>query len=172
LPLHSPSSANPKFKRIIFINLLNFKIMLQAKFVKTYPSKSGKIKAVYTVTGSPAELDKYKTYQGSYLRFAEDGTTPLIFGDTTLNQDALQKITYTEGIGYFVDFNDVLTAAGATETAQRKGNALIAAEVAKQQVQRLMGTGISTAAASAFDAETPQEPASNAKANLKNPVGS
>ena len=146
--------------------------MLQAKFIKTYPSKSGKIKAVYAVTGSPAELDAYKKHQGSYIRFADDGTTPLIFGDTTLNQDALQKISYTEGIGYYVDFNDVLTAAGAAETAQRKGNALLADKVADLQARRLMGSGISSATASAFDAETPQEPASKPKANLKNPVGS
>lgn len=147
--------------------------MLQAKFLNSYRSKaSGKIRARYTVTGSPAELDAYKKHQGTNFRTAEDGTTPLIFAVCPLDQGRLYNITYTESIGYFVDFNEITAAAGSIETAEQKGSARLADKVAELQARQLMGSGISTAAASAFDAETPQEPAPKPKANLKNPVGS
>lgn len=147
--------------------------MLQAKFLNSYRSKAtGKIRARYTVTGSPAELDAYKKHQGTNFRTAEDGTTPLIFAVCPLDQGRLYNITYTEGIGYFVDFNEITAAAGSIETAEQKGSARLADKVAELQARQLMGSGISTAAASAFDAETPQESAPKPKANLKNPVGS
>jgi hypothetical protein len=147
--------------------------MLQAKFLNSYRSKAtGKIRARYTVTGSPAELDKYKTYQGANHRFADDGTTSLIFAVCPLDQGRLYNITFTDGIGYFVDFNEITAAAGSIETAESKGSARLADKVAELQARQLMGSGISSAAASAFDAETPQESAPKAKANLKNPVGS
>lgn len=147
--------------------------MLQAKFLNSYRSKAtGKIRARYTVTGSPAELDAYKKHQGTYFRTAEDGTTPLIHAVCPLDQGRLYNITYTEGIGYFVDFNEITAAAGSIETAEQKGSARLADKVAELQARQLMGSGISSAAASAFDAETPQESAPKTKANLKNPVGS
>jgi hypothetical protein len=147
--------------------------MLQAKFLRSYPSKSGNIKAVYTLSGSPAELDAYKKHQGSYIRFAADGTTPLIFGDCPLNQGRLYQVSYVENIGYFVDFNEITAAAGSIETADRKGNALLAAEVAKQQAQQLMGNSLSSAASAAFDEPAEQaqkQPA--AKPSLNNPIKS
>lgn len=147
--------------------------MLQAKFLNSYPSKAaGRAKARYTVTGSPAELAAYKEAQGTYFRTAEDGTTPVIFGDVAPDTDKLYNISHTEGYGYFVDFNEITTAAGSIETVERRGSARLADKVAELQARKLMGSGISSAAASAFDAETPQEPASKPKANLKNPVGS
>ena len=147
--------------------------MLQAKFLNSYRSKAtGKIRARFTVTGSPAELAAYKEAQGTYFRTAEDGTTPLIHAVCPLDQGRLYNITYTEGIGYFVDFNEITAAAGSIETAEQKGSARLADKVAELQARKLMGSGISSAAASAFDAETPQESAPKPKANLKNPVGS
>ena len=146
--------------------------MLQAKFLKTYRSKkSGNLAGVFTVTGSPAELDAYKKHQGANFRTAEDGKTPLIFGSPG-DKGQVYTITYTEGIGYYVDFSDITTAAGYTETVAKKGSALLADKVAELQARQLMGSGISATTASAFDAETPQEPAPKPKANLKNPVGS
>jgi hypothetical protein len=147
--------------------------MLQAKFLKTYRSKkTGKLGGVFTVTGSPAELDAYKKHQGTNFRTAEDGTTPLIFAVCPLDQGRLYNITYTEGIGYFVDFNEITAAAGSIETAEQKGSARLADKVAELQARQLMGSGISATTASAFDAETPEESAPKPKANLKNPVGS
>ena len=146
--------------------------MLQAKFLNSYRSKAtGKIRARYTVTGSPAELDAYKKHQGTNFRTAEDGTTPLIYGSPG-DEGQVYNISYAEGYGYFVDFKNITVAAGYSETVAKKGNALLADKVAELQARKLMGSGISTAAASAFDAETPQEPAPKTKANLKNPVGS
>ena len=147
--------------------------MLQAKFLNSYPSKkAGKIRARFTVTGSPAELAAYKEAQGAYFRTAEDGTTPLIYGAVPLDTGRLYNISHTEEYGYFIDFNEITTAAGSIETAEQKGSARLADKVAELQARQLMGSGISSAAASAFDAETPEEPASKPKANLKNPVGS
>lgn len=147
--------------------------MLQAKFLNSYRSKAtGKIRARFTVTGSPAELESYKKAQGTYLRFADDGTTPLIHAVCPLDQGRLYNISYAENIGYFVDFNEITAAAGSIETAEQKGSARLADKVAELQARQLMGSGISSAAASAFDAETPQESAPKPKANLKNPVGS
>jgi hypothetical protein len=147
--------------------------MLQAKFLNSYRSKASKeIRARYTVTGSPAELDAYKKHQGANLRFSDDGTTPLIFAVCPLDQGRLYNISFVKDIGYFVDFNEITAAAGSIETAEKKGSARLADKVAELQARQLMGSGISSAAASAFDAETPQESAPKAKANLKNPVGS
>ena len=146
--------------------------MLQAKFLNSYRSKAtGKIRARYTVTGSPAELDAYKKHQGTNFRTAEDGTTPLIYGSPG-DEGQVYNISYAEGYGYFVDFKNITVAAGYSETVAKKGNALLADKVAELQARKLMGSGISSAAASAFDAETPQESAPKPKANLKNPVGS
>ena len=146
--------------------------MLQAKFLTTYRSKkTGKLVGMFTVSGSPAELDAYKKHQGANFRTAEDGKTPLIFGSPG-DKGQVYTITYTEGIGYYVDFSDITTAAGYTETVAKKGSALLADKVAELQARQLMGSGISATTASAFDAETPQEPAPKPKANLKNPVGS
>jgi len=147
--------------------------MLQAKFIKSYRSKATKkIRAIYALSGAPAELDKYKTYQGANHRFADDGTTHVIFGASPLDNNRLYNVTFTEGIGYFVDFNEITAAAGSIETAESKGSARLADKVAELQARQLMGSGISSAAASAFDAETPEESAPKAKVNLKNPVGS
>ena len=147
--------------------------MLQAKFLNSYRSKaSGKIRARFTVTGSPAELDAYKKHQGANLRFSDDGTTPLINGVCPLDKSRLYNISFVKDIGYFVDFNEITAAAGSIETAESKGSAKLADKVAELQARQLMGSGISSATASAFDAESPQEPASKPKANLKNPVGS
>ena len=146
--------------------------MLQAKFLTTYRSKkSGKLVGMFTVSGSPAELAAYKEAQGAYFRTDEDGTTPLIYGSPG-DEGQVYNISYADGYGYFVDFKNITVAAGYSETVAKKGNALLADKVAELQARQLMGSGISTAAASAFDAETPQEPASKPKANLKNPVGS
>ena len=146
--------------------------MLQAKFLSTYRSKkSGKLGGVFTVTGSPAELDAYKKHQGTNFRTAEDGTTPLIFGSPG-DEGQVYPISFTPEYGYYVDFSNITTAAGYTETVAKKGSALLADKVAELQARKLMGSGISSATAAAFDAETPEEPASKPKANLKNPVGS
>lgn len=146
--------------------------MLQAKFLTTYRSKkSGNLVGMFAVTGSPAELDAYKKHQGTNIRFADDGTTPLIFGSPG-DQGQVYNITFAKDYGYFVDFSNITVAAGYTETVAKKGSALLADKVAELQARQLMGSGISSAAASAFDAETPQEPAPKPKANLKNPVGS
>lgn len=146
--------------------------MLQAKFLSTYRSKkSGKLGGVFTVTGSPAELDAYKKHQGTNFRTAEDGTTPLIFGSPG-DEGQVYPISFTPEYGYYVDFSNITTAAGYTETVAKKGSALLADKVAELQARKLMGSGISSATAAAFDAETPEESASKPKANLKNPVGS
>ena len=126
--------------------------MLTAKFRNAYSPKSGGIKrAWYVVSGSSAELEAYKTAQGSYLAFYEDGVTPLINSDCPLDEEATYKIKFRYE-RYYVDFSMITAAAGAIENAEKRGNALLAGEVAKQAASRLMGTTVTPSAASALQA--------------------
>ena len=126
--------------------------MLTAKFRNAYSPKAGGIKrAWYVVSGSSAELEAYKTAQGSYLAFDADGVTPLINSDCPLDEEATYKIKFRYE-RYYVDFSNVTAAAGAIENAEKRGNALLAGEVAKQAASRLMGTTVTPSAASALQA--------------------
>ena len=126
--------------------------MLTAKFRNAYSPKSGGIKrAWYVVSGSSAELEAYKAAQGSYLAFDEDGVTPLINSDCPLDEEATYKIKFRYE-RYYVEFSNVTAAAGAIENAEKRGNALLAGEVAKQAASRLMGTTVTPSASSALQA--------------------
>jgi hypothetical protein len=127
--------------------------MLTAKFRNAYSPKAGGIKrAWYVVSGSSAELEAYKTAQGSYLAFDEDGVTPLINSDCPMDESITYKINILPSGRYYVDFSMITAAAGAIENAEKRGNALLAGEVAKQAASRLMGTTVTPSAASALQA--------------------
>ena len=127
--------------------------MLTAKFINSYQSKTGKITARYRVSGSAEELESYKASKGTWLRFDDDGVTPIIFGDCPLDEAATYKIkSWGSPVQYSVDFSAITTAAGAINTAEKRGNDRLANEVAKQQASRLMGTTVTPSASSALQA--------------------
>jgi hypothetical protein len=134
--------------------------MLTAKFSHVYTSKTtGNKRAWYFVSGSSTELEAYKAAQGSYLAFGDDGVTPLINADCPINEDATYKIkTLPNGGRYYVDFSMILAAAGAIETAEKRGNALLTGEIAKMQAQKLMGTTITSSASNALQAAVAEAP--------------
>lgn len=149
--LRFPSFANPKLKLLIhlFINNLKLLKMLQAKFLKSRPNG----KAIYTLSGSPAELDAYIKHQGSYARFADDKVTPLIFADTPMNISKMHQVHFSPELNrYYVDFSEITTASGQVATAEKRGGDRIANEFAKQVVMELRGNSISTTTSSAIDA--------------------
>lgn len=126
--------------------------MLTAKFRNAYsPKAGGNKRAWYVVSGSSAELEAYKTAQGSYLAFDEDGVTPLINSDCPLDEEATYKIKFRYE-RYYVDFSNITAAAGAIENAEKRGNDRLANETAKLQAQRLMGTTVTPSASSALQA--------------------
>ena len=134
--------------------------MLTCKFNNAYTAKeSGKIVARYRVSGSAEELEAYKASKGSWLRFDDDGVTPIIFGDCPLDESATYKIkSWGNPVQYSVDFSAITTAAGAINTAEKRGNDRLANEVAKQAASKLMGTTVTPSASSALQAAVASAP--------------
>jgi len=126
--------------------------MLTAKFRNAFTSSTtGNKRAWYKVSGSSTELEAYKAAQGSYLAFDEDGVTPLISSDCPLDEEATYKIKVYKD-RYYVDFSMITIAAGAIESAERRGNARLADQIAIKQADKLMGTTITPSASNALQA--------------------
>ena len=134
--------------------------MLTAKFINSYQKQeTGKIIARYRVSGSAEELESYKASKGTYLRFDDDGVTPIINGDCPLNEDATYKLrSWGNPVQYAVDFSAITTAAGAINTAEKRGNDRLASEVAKMQASKLMGSTITSSASNALQAAVAEAP--------------
>jgi hypothetical protein len=128
--------------------------MLQAKFLNAYRSKAtGTFRARYTVSGSPSELDAFIKHQGSYIRYADDKVTPIIFGDVPLNTSKMHSIAFSSELNrYYVDFTEITIAAGSIDTAEKRGGDRLASEIAKQAATELRGNSISTTTSNAIDA--------------------
>ena len=123
--------------------------MLQAKFLK--PGKPGR--ACFTLSGSPAELDAYIKHQGTWIRWADDKVTPLIFGDMPMDVKKMHQVTFSTDLNrYYVDFTEITIASGQVQTAEKRGGDRIANEFAKQVVMELRGNSISTTTSNAIDA--------------------
>lgn len=123
--------------------------MLQAKFLKA--RKNGK--AIYTLSGSPQELDAYIKHQGSYVRFLDDKVTPLIFADAPLDTAKMHPVLFSPELNrFYVDFSEITTAAAQVQTAEKRGGDRLANEFAKQKVMELRGNSISSTTSSAIDA--------------------
>jgi hypothetical protein len=133
--------------------------MLTAKFLNAYTSKAGAKRARYTVSGSSTELEAYKTAQSTYLQYADDGTTPIIFGDVAMNLTKSYKIGHIAASNrYFVDFNEITAAAGSIENAEKRGNARLADAVATQLATELRGNTVTPSASNALQAAVAEAP--------------
>jgi hypothetical protein len=142
--------------------------MLTAKFVNAYTSKTGAKRARYRVSGSATELEAYKAVQGQYLTYDDDGVTPIIFADCPLDESATYKVKLWEAQNrYLVDFSAITSAAGAIETAEKRGNSRLADQIASRQADRLMGSTITSSASSALQAAVAEQPE---PANLEQPI--
>jgi hypothetical protein len=142
--------------------------MLTAKFINAYTSKTGSKRARYRVSGSTTELDAYKAAQGQYLTYDDDGVTPIIFADCPLDESATYKVKFWEAQNrYLVDFSAITSAAGAIETAEKRGNSRLADQIASRQADKLMGSTITSSASSALQEAVAQAPE---PANLQQPI--
>ena len=148
--------------------------MLTAKFLNAYTNKDTGVKrARYAVSGSSAELEAFKTAQGSYLRFADDGVTPVIFGDVAMNLTKSYKIGHIAASNrYFVDFNEITAAAGSIENAEKRGNARLADAIATQLATELRGNTITSSASNALQAAVAEAPEPAALDQPISPKGS
>lgn len=128
--------------------------MLQAKFLNAYRSKAtGTLRARYTVSGSPSELDAFIKQQGSYVRWADDKVTPLIFADAPMDTAKMHPVLFSPELNrFYVDFSEITTASAQVQTAEKRGGDRIANEFAKQKVMELRGNSISSTTSNAIDA--------------------
>ena len=123
--------------------------MLQAKLKNTYMDKTkNKFRAIYTVHGSATDIATYAKNTGDYVRYAEDGTTPLIWSDAPVNRnsDHMMAIGYWESENrFYVDHSAITQAAGAVETIEKRGSARLADAFASLEAQDLRGRSTTSA---------------------------
>jgi hypothetical protein len=130
-------------------NLLILKFMLQAKLKNVYKDKSkNSFRAIYTVHGTATEIATYVKNTGDYIRYSDDGTTPLIWSDAPVNRnsDNLMSIGYLESENrYYVDHSQIAQAAGAVENVEKRGNSRLADATASLEAQDLRGRSTTSA---------------------------
>jgi hypothetical protein len=130
-------------------NLLILKFMLQAKLKNVYKDKTtNKFRAMYTVHGTASEIATYVEKQGDYIRYADDGVTPLLWSDAPMNRskDKMHDVGYWESENrFFVDHSDIAQAAGAIENAEKRGNERLANATASLEAQDLRGRSTTSA---------------------------
>jgi hypothetical protein len=144
---------------------------LQAKLKTVYKDKNKNcFRAIYTVHGTATDVATYVKNTGDYIKYAEDGTTPLIWSDAPMNRnkDHMMAIGYWESENrFFVDHSDIAQAAGAIENAEKRGNARLADATASIEAQDLRGRSTTSATAALESVETTET-----KADLSQPLTS
>jgi len=144
---------------------------LQAKLKTVYKDKTtGVFRAMYTIHGTASDVATYVKKQGDYIRYADDGVTPLIWSDAPMNRnkDHMMAVGYWESENrFFVDHSDIAQAAGAIENAEKRGNARLANATASIEAQDLRGRSTTSATAALESVETTET-----KADLSQPLTS
>ena len=142
--------------------------MLTAKFINSVrPKDGGTPYARYKVSGPSSEIDAYIASKKNVV-YDVDGTSPIIYGDIPFNTEATYKIKFwQEQNKYFIDFSFITDAAGAIETAEKRGNARLADQIASRQADKLMGSTITSSASSALQAVVAEQPE---PAQLEQPI--
>jgi hypothetical protein len=112
---------------------------MKIKLIRSYRSKNGNATFVYGVTGSDADLAKYKEAQGEYYREDESGT-PLWFTTRCVGQTGTLIITTNGNI--VPDMSAFDQAASIAE--QYGGN--FGQELAAQAAANILGTPVAVAA--------------------------
>ena len=114
---------------------------------RSYRSKNGNVTFVYKVTGSKADLAKFKELQGEYYRESDNGT-PLWFTTRCIGKSG--KLIVTSNDKIVPDMSEFDQAASLT--AQYGGN--FGHELAKAAASKLVG-GKQKADTEADDAKDP-----------------
>ena len=112
---------------------------MKGKYLRSYVSKNGNDTFVYTVTGTPAQLEQFKAAQGDNYRESEDGT-PLFFTTRFAGDNVNFMISQTSG-RVTVDNSEFKKAHSLVK--QYGGN--LGQEMAKAAAARLVGGSTSTA---------------------------
>ena len=107
---------------------------MNVKFVRSYRSKNGNPTFVYEVSGSDADLAKYKEIQGGYYREDEKTGKPLFFTVNCIGKTG--KLIITSNNKVVPDMSAFDQAASLAK--QYGGN--FGQELAKQAAQGIMGT--------------------------------
>lgn len=106
--------------------------MLTVKLQRSYTSKNGNKTFVYSVAGTPDQIEKYKAIQGDNFREAEDGT-PLWFTTRCIGSSGTLIITTNNRI--VPDMSEYDQAASlASQYGGNLGQAL-----ANAAAEKLMG---------------------------------
>jgi hypothetical protein len=122
---------------------------MKVKLLRSYRSKNGNATFVYSVSGSDADLAKYKEAQGEYYREDEDGS-PLWFTTRCIGQTGTLIITTNGNIVPDMSAFD----QAASIASQYGGN--FGQELAAQAAANILGTPVSTAPVAVAVASAPE----------------
>ena len=143
--------------------------MLSAKFLNSYPSKTGKTVARYAVSGSASELLAYEQAQGEYLR--HEGTSPVLFADVCPDESRTYKINLLPSGRYIVDLSSIYTASGASEAVDKRSNSQsFKTAFANIKAQSLAGVSLAASSSSALQAAVAEVAPEPAAADLTEPI--
>jgi hypothetical protein len=143
--------------------------MLSAKFINSYPSKSGETKARYAVSGSASEIAAYELAQGDYLR--HEGTSPILFADVCPDESRTYKINLLPSGRYILDLSSIYTASGASEAVDKRSkSASFKKAFADIKANSLAGTTLAVSSSSALQAAVAEEAPEPAAADLTEPI--
>jgi len=143
--------------------------MLSAKFLNSYPSKTGKTVARYAVSGSASELLAYEQAQGEYLR--HEGTSPVLFADVCPDESRTYKINLLPSGRYILDLNCILTAAGSVDAVEKRSKSTaFNTAFANIKANSLAVITLNASASSALQAAVAEEAPEPAAADLTEPI--
>lgn len=111
--------------------------MLQANYLRDYPSKKDATKTtfVYAVTGTPEELDAFKTAQGTHYRVDEATGTPLYFDSTYVGDTANLKISSNNKV--FIDVSAIRKSVALAKATGGDFGSALATALANAMVPQL-----------------------------------
>ena len=143
--------------------------MLSAKFINSYPSKTGRTIARYAVSGSASEIAAFELAQGDYLR--HEGTSPILFADVCPDESRSYKINLLPSGRYILDLSCILTASGSVEAVDKRSNSTsFKTAWATIKANSLAGTTLNATASSALQAAVAEEAPEPAAADLTEPI--